>query len=95
MSAFTELKKKNYKIYVRHRRYYPEILTPLSEKEAREEGYFLSDCETRGGLTELEVYDDIEPIAKASARCSVEDNYNKKVGREIAARRIFEALRNS
>jgi len=82
-----------YKVFVRHYRYYPGMVYPKSQKEALEKEYFLSECESRGGYTSVEVYRDDKLFGSGESVCSVKDNYNKKFGRELALERtLFEML---
>ena len=47
----------------------------------------------RGGLTTCRlVTDDGAVVAEAQARCSKRDNYNKRLGRDIARGRALDAL---
>ncbi len=103
MSLLKALQKQNhFKIYIKHRRYYPEILSPLTEQELEEYDLQLRNCEPRGGLTEVSVYkytkisDSFsfktfkeELIGTGVAQCSLKDNYCKKTGVELALRRAL------
>jgi hypothetical protein len=103
MSLLKALQKQNhFKIYIKHRRYYPEILSPLTEQELEEYSLKLMDCEPRGGLTEVSVYKYVnvsedfplktfkeELIGTGIAQCSLKDNYCKKTGVELALRRAL------
>jgi hypothetical protein len=55
----------------------------------------------QGGATLVSVYRDDqdprvdEPVAKGCAQCAPTDNYNKRIGRDIALGRALKALRSS
>lgn len=95
MIALDILKDNGYKVYISHSRYYPKILSPLLEKDAKDEGYSLSQCEPRGGLTEVEIHDmskKVTLIGSGSALCSIHDGYCKKIGRTIALGRAIKNM---
>lgn len=103
MTLLDLFQQSGYKVKIRHNRYYGNIPSPLSEKEAEKEGYFLKDCHAKGGLTEVSVYKQVDdpieenfaaekPVASTVALCSQKDAYCRKIGREIALGRIKKEL---
>ncbi len=74
-----QLKKIGYEVSIDHMRHYEFAGAPISP---------------RGGLTWARIWKGAELISFGSARCSREDNYNKKVGANIALGRAMKHLKN-
>lgn len=49
---------------------------------------------SRGGRTEVEIYNGEELIGTGIANCSLKDAYNKKIGRSIALGRAVDCMNN-
>ena len=63
----------------------------------RKRGKFINPYEreyckpaSRGGMTECVIYDESGNRYEGTAYCSLSDNFNYKVGREIAFQRAYE-----
>jgi hypothetical protein len=80
-----------------HRRFVPEAVGALvradkllTAREYRELGLTPA---VKGGLTECELLDDADTVvAHGSALCSDHDNYNRRIGRDIALGRALKRL---
>lgn len=84
-----DLKKLGYHVKVRHSRYFPGFLTPMSRKDVEEKRLSWSNIEANGGETEVEIFQGDQKVAEGYARCSLKDNYNKKEGRQWALKRAL------
>ena len=94
MNILDLLKKAGYRTYIKHSRYYPGVPSPLARKEAEKDGFPLSQSESRGGYTEVEIYKGDRRMSYGWAQCSVHDNFCKKVGRQYALQRALEDLKD-
>jgi hypothetical protein len=101
-----ELEKNGYTVRVHHRRIteaqlraaeeghmrlkkdVPEV--PLRKFEIRE---MQKPIATRGGYTKVEIFKGEEMVAEGEAWCNTIDNFNKRLGREIALGRALKALK--
>lgn len=89
MTYLDLFRKSGYRVYIKHNRYYPKLASPVSKREAEFEGYCLSDAESRGGLTQVEIHQNGKLVSKGQALCSEKDNYSKFYGRELALERAL------
>lgn len=69
----------------------------LSKFAANEHGFPPKTMLSRGGLTHLVARDSVtgDILEEQSAICSLNDTYNKKIGIEIAAGRLYDKLQKS
>jgi hypothetical protein len=82
MLTVENLRKMGYRVKVRHTR--KTVMNP---------DYHYVDFSCRGGLTEVEVYDFATQQAYlGSARCSDNDNFNRKLGVKIALGRALKRM---
>ena len=80
--SVAELRKKKYKVEVHHSR----VTT-----ERHRFGGISEEIEPRGGVTHVRITTPDGEELKGVARCSLKDNYNKRLGVKIA---LGRALKN-
>lgn len=79
------LRQRGYKVRVIHDRKYTKDNVFFGVQHKR--------ISPRGGLTTIELTTPDKKITvSGKAKCSIEDNYNKKVGNSIALGRAFKSL---
>lgn len=71
-----------------------ELDNGLSAKVYHSRIEYRGIIQPRGGRTMVEIYsvEEEAPVAVGMARCSLKDNYNKKIGRDIATGRALKEL---
>jgi len=85
-----QLRKSGYRVFVTHRRYYPNIPSPLTKDEAI---IYHTQPEPKGGVTTIEIYHHDDLLASGYANCSFKDNFVRRLGVNIALGRALKNLR--
>jgi hypothetical protein len=86
MKTVEQLRKDGFKVKVLHsRKYYSHILPDLSSD------YDLK-IDPRGGHTKVVLTDPTGRTVESIAKCSTQDNYSKKIGRDIALGRALKEI---
>lgn len=102
MKTVAELRQEGFKVFVKHSRYYLEtrrflfektlIYGPLSKSEKEASGFGSENLFAKGGKTEVEIYKNGVLLGEGHAVCSLSDNFNRKIGLQIALGRAQEDL---
>ncbi len=97
--SIAELRRSGLRVFVLHKRYYNVrvdypylhkcVVGPLSRKEAVLLGYDPLDVVSKGGYTEVEIYEGDKLIAQGRSHCSERDQFARKIGRQIALGRAL------
>ena len=81
---------EGYRMYITHYRRFPETETYMTRFDASTEG-FEQPLHT-GGATEASIVNEEgEIVAMGLSLCSERENFNKKIGRDIAKGRAFKS----
>lgn len=105
MKTVEDLRKAGFRVFVKHSRYYevdnlmlPIVpvknvyFGPITRPAAKSMGYVPSTVFPRGGKTEVEIYHRDRLCSEGHAVCSINDNFNRKIGLTIALGRALERL---
>ena len=82
MLTVKDLRQKGFKVYVKHSRAHKFDLSQYAACSR--------DYAPTGGITTVEIFYDGKFVASGVAKCSVKDNYNKKLGVRIALGRAIK-----
>lgn len=90
-----QLRNQGLKVYVRHGRYYDvnnHLVGPFTRMQA-EQSHMDRTIFPRGGVTDVEIYSpEGELLTAGHAVCSLNDQYSKRLGRQIAMGRALSQL---
>lgn len=101
MITINSLKEKGYKVYVSHKRYFCEQvfnknMEPVQAYVLRNMSQVDRDIKKNahpvGGMTCVSIVSPDGDVKTGCAQCCLKDNYNKKLGVQIALNRIFTHL---
>lgn len=87
MQTVYELRKSGYKVRVSHQRYYANYL--LARHKA---GKLINHLTAKGGMTLVELTSPTGINVLGCARCSKKDNFNRKMGLNVALGRALAIL---
>lgn len=76
--------------YVHHLRWFPGVPRPMTRGEALDHG-ILAKPLPKGGLTLVQVEYVDGRTFRGAAKCSLRDNFNRAIGRQIALGRAFKS----
>jgi len=78
------LRQQGYKVRVIHKRFFIKVPKIMG---------FANEVSAKGGTTSIDITTpDKQHTVSGSAKCSLEDNFNKKVGNAIAVGRALKEL---